>query len=291
MCDRLQLLRSRAQVSTPISAPPPQSDPFQSFWNTFTTLQGKIYQIDEKVRDITQLDEEIAGCFDQHEAESKRTILNKTMKSIPVDANNVRTELEELKAQVDQLDKDRPGSAEARLQKNHLHLLNNEFSDIVTKFTKVQDEIKSKFRDQIIRQSRIAGQNLDPNKVDDILQNNPGSIQQNMFQIQGGAATAQAAAMYEEIYNRHQDILEIDRMLNELLEMFVQFAVIVKDQGRIIDNIESNISAAREYVAQGVEELETAREYQKKSRKCLWWIVGVVVVILIVVVVIIVFVT
>jgi syntaxin 1B/2/3 len=53
----------------------------------------------------------------------------------------------------------------------------------------------------------------------------------------------------------------------------------------MIDNIGQNVAAARSYVEQGVVQLEKAKEHQKSSRKCLWFMVIIGIIILIIVVV------
>jgi t-SNARE complex subunit (syntaxin) len=64
---------------------------------------------------------------------------------------------------------------------------------------------------------------------------NPAALQQNVFQLHGG----QQMKEITEIYN------QIEKRLNEILDLFVQFAVVVQEQGRMIDNIGYNISTAR----------------------------------------------
>jgi t-SNARE complex subunit (syntaxin) len=53
----------------------------------------------------------------------------------------------------------------------------------------------------------------------------------------------------------------------------------------MIDNIGQNVAAARDYVEEGVQQLEKAKEHQKTGRKCLWFMVLIGLVLLVVVVV------
>ena len=88
----------------------------------------------------------------------------------------------------------------------------------------------------------------------------------------------------EEIRERHEAVMELERGLVELNQMFLDLASLVEHQGDIIDNIETTVAAAKEYTADGVVALEQAHEYQKSARKktcCILMIVlaiGVVIV-------------
>jgi t-SNARE complex subunit (syntaxin) len=53
-------------------------------------------------------------------------------------------------------------------------------------------------------------------------------------------------------------------------QMFVDMAFLVQTQGEMIDNIEVNIRAARDYVREGVKELSKAQVTHEKSRKVKW---------------------
>lgn len=290
MANRLGELRSKAAISTPLMQPQQMHDPFQAFWDQFTQIQTAIFEIDETVNVIAQLDDEISSCFDERESSNLRAEMNSKMKTVPIEGNKIRNQLDSLRNSIKNLSTNPNSASEYRIQQNHLHLLDDDFASAITRFTRIQGEVKNKFRDQVVRQSRIAGNELDPKHVEEMLDKDPDYFKRNIFQISSDSATRQAASLYTEIYNRHQDIVEIDRALNELLEVFVQFSIIVKDQGRQIDNIEQNISQAKEYVAQARVELETAAVHQKKSRKCLYWIIGIAVCILVVIIVVIVFV-
>ena len=107
-----------------------------------------------------------------------------------------------------------------------------------------------------------------------------------MFQIVGSAQSQQVANIYNTIASRHQDILEIEERLNDILDLFIQFSIIVHDQGRQVDNIGANIAQAKDYVKRGVKQLEIAQKDQKKSRKCMWIFVICGVVLLVIVLII-----
>lgn len=71
----------------------------------------------------------------------------------------------------------------------------------------------------------------------------------------------------QEIQERHDAVKEIERNLKELHQVFLDMAVLVEAQGAQLDDIESNVTRAQSFVRGGTEQLQTAREHQKSSRK------------------------
>ena len=65
---------------------------------------------------------------------------------------------------------------------------------------------------------------------------------------------------------RDQEIMRIAKSINDLGQIFKELAVLVIDQGTILDRIDYNMEQVEDKVEKGVEELEKAKELQKKSR-------------------------
>ena len=63
---------------------------------------------------------------------------------------------------------------------------------------------------------------------------------------------------------RDQEIMRIAKSINDLGQIFKELAVLVIDQGTILDRIDYNMEQVEDKVEKGVEELEKAKELQKK---------------------------
>ena len=288
MVDVLETLRSHTPGIQPSPLPPlnADEDPYGPFWEKQGRIQSRITEIDYAVGEITQLDEDIQSSTDQEQVAEYRNQLNAKMSEIGSSGNSIRQELEEMKSVIEKEEKENPDSGDARLMQNHFHLLNTKFGQTITNFRNIQSEIKKKFSSQVVRRLKIAGvTDIDEEQAEEMIQNNPEALNQNMFQLVGNAQSQQVANVYNTIASRHQDILEIEERLNEILDLFIQFSIIVHDQGRQVDNIGENIAQAKDYVTRGVKMLEAAKKDQKKSRKCMWIFVVAGVVLLIIVIV------
>lgn len=88
------------------------------------------------------------------------------------------------------------------------------------------------------------------------------------------------------IDERDQEITSLIREIGEINEMFQDVAVLVHDQGQMIDDIETNITRTADQVEVGKQELVQAERHQKKATNKMLWIVLIISVVVAVVVVV-----
>lgn len=89
-------------------------------------------------------------------------------------------------------------------------------------------------------------------------------------------------AFLQLINERDAEIVKIAKSIEELAAIFKELAVLVIDQGTILDRIDYNMESAVEQAKEGIKQLEKAEEHQKNSMsvKC---IIALVVLIIIMV--------
>jgi t-SNARE complex subunit (syntaxin) len=68
------------------------------------------------------------------------------------------------------------------------------------------------------------------------------------------------------IEERNEEFKYLENELRGLNEMFVDIAVMIKDQGTMVDTIEQNTQHAVAHSDEAVIQLRKASEYQRKSR-------------------------
>lgn len=66
---------------------------------------------------------------------------------------------------------------------------------------------------------------------------------------------------------REQEITHIVKSIQDLNDLFKDLAVMIEDQGTVVDRIDYNIERVSHSVQHGLTELEKAAKYQKTSRK------------------------
>jgi syntaxin 16 len=102
--------------------------------------------------------------------------------------------------------------------------------------------------------------------------------------------TAQQMAVVDDmtaaVQSRDQEILKIAQSIEELGTIFKELAVLVIDQGTILDRIDYNMEAVVEHTKTGIQQLEKAEKHQKSARpmKCIFGLLALIGVLLIILV-------
>lgn len=75
----------------------------------------------------------------------------------------------------------------------------------------------------------------------------------------------------EAVQSRDTEIAKIAQSIEELSSIFKELAVLVIDQGTILDRIDYNMEAVVEHTKTGIQQLEKAEKHQKSARpmKCI----------------------
>ena len=88
------------------------------------------------------------------------------------------------------------------------------------------------------------------------------------MEIDTGFTTAQMQILdeTEEIVNqRDEEITRIAKSIEELAQIFKELAVLVIDQGTILDRIDFNMESAVEHAKEGIVQLQKAEQHQKNA--------------------------
>jgi t-SNARE complex subunit (syntaxin) len=81
---------------------------------------------------------------------------------------------------------------------------------------------------------------------------------------------------------RHEAVMDIQRSLNKLHQVFLDMAILVETQGEKIDNIEDNVANAGNYIHGGTNSLYYASQLKKRNRKWIYWVLAVLLIVLLV---------
>lgn len=104
-----------------------------------------------------------------------------------------------------------------------------------------------------------------------------------------GSASPQLALvddLQSEIQSRDKEISQIAKSIDELGSIFKELAVLVIDQGTILDRIDYNMEAVVDHTKTGIKQLEKAEKSQKSARpmKCILCLLGTIMLLLLILV-------
>lgn len=187
-------------------------------------------------------------------------------------ANSVRNKLKSMERNIEQ-DEAR-SSADLRIRKSQHSVLSRKFVDVMTKYNEAQVDFRERSKGRIQRQLEITGKNTTDEELEEMLESGNPSI------FTSGIMDSQISKQaLSEIEGRHKDIVRLESSIKELHDMFVDIAMLVENQGGLLDNVEQHVMHTAEHVEQANQQTKKALQYQGQARKKML-IVAVVVVLL-----------
>ncbi|KDD76209.1 hypothetical protein H632_c314p2 [Helicosporidium sp. ATCC 50920] len=178
-----------------------------------------------------------------------------------------------------------PGSASERTRTAISGALKRKLKDMMAEFAQLRARLHGEYREVVERRIyAVTGQHADEDTIERVIDSGES---ENMFQKaileQGRGLVLDTLA---EIRERRDAVLELERSLLDLHQIFLDMAVLVEAQGEMLDNIEAQVARSVEFVQAGTTHLIAAKEHQKSMRKwmCCALIAGIIIVLIVVLV-------
>lgn len=188
-------------------------------------------------------------------------------------ANSVRNKLKSMERHIEE-DEVR-SVADLRIRKSQHSVLSRKFVEVMTKYNEAQVDFRERSKGRIQRQLEITGKKTTDEELEEMLESgNPAIFTSGIIDSQ---ISKQALS---EIEGRHKDIVKLESSIKELHDMFMDIAMLVENQGEMLDNIELNVMHTVDHVEKARDETKRAVKYQGQARKKLIIIIVVVVVLL-----------
>eukprot|EP00038_Savillea_parva_P008203 m.175401 g.175401 ORF g.175401 m.175401 type:complete len:330 (+) comp13986_c0_seq1:84-1073(+) len=167
------------------------------------------------------------------------------------------------------------GNSDVRIRVAQHKSLMSRFIAVMTKYNDMQQQSKDRHVDDLVRQIKVS----DPDKYDSTAgEAEARRIAESGETLQLLSTSSRLAAAEEalgRIRGRHEDIQRLAKSLAELHQMFLDMALMVEQQGEMIDRIEMNVSQSANYVVRAKGQLVQARVFQSQAREKKMWCMGI----------------
>lgn len=236
----------------------------EQFFRDVKTIREQIVDIETLIADVEIKHSDLLVAYSAEGTKTANAALDAAMEKISMVANRVRTSLKRMAEQnkAEEANPDsKSGSADLRIRKSQQSMLSRKFVAVMTTYNNIQAENKGKYRAAIKRQCRIVDPDISDATVDHLLETNTTA---DIFK---GKRLDEAESALNEIKDRHEDILRLERSLQELHSMFLDMAILVQEQGDMIDRIENSVDRAENFVHVARKKLKEAEELQSSARK------------------------
>ncbi|KAF6106521.1 syntaxin 3 [Phyllostomus discolor] len=187
----------------------------------------------------------------EHVEEAKK--LYSIILSAPIPEPNMERHIEEDEVR---------SSADLRIRKSQHSVLSRKFVEVMTKYNEAQVDFRERSKGRIQRQLEITGKKTTDEELEEMLESgNPAIFTSGIIDSQ---ISKQALS---EIEGRHKDIVRLESSIKELHDMFMDIAMLVENQGEMLDNIELNVMHTVDHVEKARDETKKAVKYQGQARK------------------------
>ncbi|KAM7376211.1 hypothetical protein PAMP_005954 [Pampus punctatissimus] len=154
-------------------------------------------------------------------------------------------------------------SALARMVRSQYISLTSAFHNAMAEYNEAEMVQRENCKTRIQRQAEIMGKEVSREQIEEMIETGKWNVFSDNILLEG--RTARSALT--EIENRHKELLELEGRIRDIHELFFQLALLVEEQGCMLDNIESNVCATQDYVAKATFQIKKAVKY-KKNHPC-----------------------
>merc|ERR1712176_603114 len=156
-------------------------------------------------------------------------------------------------------------AADTRVRTNLYENTVANFVTAVREYQKAQQAYKQDMRAKITRQIHVVAPEATAQDIDMVMKSgDPGAIYRTAILHPGANPVQQAFA---DAQSKFHDILKLEESVVALNRMFQDMALLVEQQGEMLDQIEINVGTAAEYTTKGRENIEGALTARKAARK------------------------
>ncbi|XP_073017423.1 syntaxin-112-like [Primulina eburnea] len=235
------------------------------FFQEVEAIKNDMDEITNLLIDLRNFDEETKSAYSAKILRGLRDRMDSDMVDVLRKANV-------LKARLEALDKSNmtnrrisvryvEGSAVDRTRILTTNGLRAKLKDIMKGFQNLREKIRLDYKESLKRKYYNATGEYPSEEVVEKMISGNGSVE--IFQ--------QKTEAYLENKERHEGVIDIQRSLNKLHQVFLDMAVMVETQGKQIDDIEHIVANAGSFISGGTNSLFYAKQ-RKEGKKWLCWV-------------------
>lgn len=155
------------------------------------------------------------------------------------------------------------GTAEERIRTNSINVLRKKLSDNIINCSNIQTKYKKKTIETQIRQIHHINPNASNDEINEII-NSGTNPYEYALKIPRNKRVVDAL---DEIQQRHNELLQLEKSITELHQLFLDMAILVDVQGEFLDTIEFNVSQSSANVTESVQNIKEANTLYDSIRK------------------------
>ncbi|KAK7904605.1 hypothetical protein WMY93_017212 [Mugilogobius chulae] len=138
------------------------------------------------------------------------------------------------------------------------------FHDVMSEYNEAEMVQRENCKTRIQRQAEIMGKEVTREQIDEMIETGKWNVFSDNLLLEGKSARS----ALNEIENRHKELLELEGRIRDIHELFFQMAMLVEEQGCMLDNIEATVCATEDYVVNATEQIKKAEWVRTHEDYC-----------------------
>eukprot|EP01135_Chromosphaera_perkinsii_P001203 Nk52_evm2s162 gene=Nk52_evmTU2s162 len=273
MRDRMAELRQAAAGNSGNGSPHtaltvdalPEEDFMTDFFHQVAELRKQVDESEKIVQSINKSHGEALSSVSTKDGKECEQRLEQLKSEFGALSRKIRNDLKRIQVENKSLEKKDPGSANARVRRTQHAQISKKFMNVITVFNEVEESFKGKYEDRVKRQLRTFNPELSEEQVNSFAAG--GMSSGFLLTMERTVSHSQAHKDLENLKERNNDLMKIEKSLTELREMFADLATLVEQQGEAVDSIEFNVAQSSEFTEEAVADLKSAKVSMFRARK------------------------
>eukprot|EP00622_Pseudochattonella_farcimen_P003465 FR738650.1.p1 GENE.FR738650.1~~FR738650.1.p1 ORF type:complete len:301 (+),score=55.60 FR738650.1:17-919(+) len=240
-----------------------------SFFRAVEEIKKDLQQIRKSAKDIDQLTEIMMRSVSSSSSNDEASVgdkLAKIMSMTQAKIKGIKAKLEAMKTETGELRRDEKLQAQELRIRDNLHkALHGKFISAVDLYKTAQQRYSTELKGKVKRQVMIVVPEADDQFVDKVMASE-GGVKQLYEQVITKSAATGVKAAYDQAVEQYDQVKRLEQAVAEVAQMFVDMALLVDQQGDMLDSIEQHVINAKERTGSGNADLEASITYQKSIR-------------------------
>lgn len=236
-----------------------ENNPLKEAFRELNSLNLSLQKLEELSDNIYQKQQEVLCCTTEERICAEKKVLAQMKASFTAEAKIIQPKLHSMQADLARDSK--RWLAVSRIRHTQVSVLIGRYQEIVTRHYAKETQYVEKLKEQIRRQTELAGLNLQEEDIKQLAESPmaPRIVGQDLEVLKAQQHLAMAQV-------RHRQLLDLEAQISELHSLFLHFEVLVTEQQETLNSIEHNVLQTLDYISQSNEEVKKALKYERQSR-------------------------
>nr|XP_019953563.1 PREDICTED: syntaxin-11-like [Paralichthys olivaceus] len=156
---------------------------------------------------------------------------------------------------------DQRGSSDstARIARTQYQCLSSALQEAMSSYNNTEMSHRDACKRQIQRQMEVVGREVSEEQLEEMMEGE----ELNVFSVQVEGKTARSALL--QIESRHKELLELQKRMEGIQELFLDVALLIEDQGTSFESIQKSVQSADVAVQEASAQLDKATASDKNN--------------------------